>query len=323
MTREESKMLQGLGILVMIFFHLFEPSMNPEFADTVVGHLGRASNPVPLYCLISGYGLYIVQVSGTDQHRWTRCAKLYTNYWLITAVFVCVSHLMGQTRCVISLSAILENVTDWRASYYLPAWFILPYCILAVCSHWIFQITDRMKVWLVLGLGYGLYVFSSRMNMFDWFRMNLFQTLYISFPFLLGGILARTKFIERCQGGLSKMPVPLVIGLLVAIVCVRYFLFTGAVISFYWAVVIIVALHLVRRIGGGRVLLFFSKHNLNMWMIHAWLCWYLFRTQIFALGNPVLMYIAVVSASSVFSIVFNIFIQPITGLLFKVGASSR
>ena len=35
MTREESKMMQGLGILVMIFNHLFEPHMNPEFANTV------------------------------------------------------------------------------------------------------------------------------------------------------------------------------------------------------------------------------------------------------------------------------------------------
>lgn len=248
MTREESKMMQGLGILVMIFFHLFEPHMNPEYANTIIGNMGRAANPVPFYCLLSGYGLYIVHSHGKDKHRWTRCAKLYTNYWVITGVFVCISLLMGQTRCVLSPSVIIANMTDWHTDYYLPAWFILPYCILAVCSQWIFRVTDKMNVWLALALGYGIYVFSSKMNVYEWFRLNFFQTLYIFFPFLLGGVMARTKLVERCDAWLSKISLALVAGILGGILVVRYFVYTGAVIAFFWAAVVMIAVHLVRRI---------------------------------------------------------------------------
>lgn len=305
MTREESKMMQGLGILVMIFFHLFEPHMNPDFANTIIGNMGRAVNPVPFYCLLSGYGLYIVHSHGKDKHRWTRCAKLYTNYWVITGVFVCVSLLMGQTRCVLSPSVIIANMTDWHTDYYLPAWFILPYCILAVCSQWIFRVTDKMNVWLVLALGYGVFAFSSKMNVYEWFRMNFFQTLYIFFPFLLGGVMAHTKLVERCDAWLSKISVTLVVVILGGILVVRYFVYTGAVISFFWAAVIILAVNLVRRIGGGRVLLVLGHHNLNMWMIHGWMCLYLFRPFVNKLGSPLLMFLVTVCVSLLLSMTFN------------------
>lgn len=317
MTREESKMMQGLGILVMIFFHLFEPHMNPEYANTIIGNMGRAANPVPFYCLLSGYGLYIVHSHGKDNHRWTRCFKLYMTYWLITTVFVCLSLLMGDTRCVISLPVILENMTDWASTYYLPAWFILPYCILAVCAKWIFSVSDKLNVWLVLILGYMVYVLSSRLNVFDWFRLNFFQILYIFFPFLLGGILARTRFVEKCELCLDKIPIVAVAGLLAVVMAVRYFLFTGAVISFFWAAFIIIAVNLIRRTGGGIVLIFFGRHNLNMWMIQAWICWYLFRRQIYALGNPLLLFIVELGICVALSMAFNILIQPLNKVLFN------
>lgn len=168
-------------------------------------------------------------------------------------MFVCISLLMGQTRCILSPSVIVSNMVDWHTDYYRPAWFILPYCILSVCSQWIFRVTDKLNVWLVLIIGYGIYVFSSRMNVYDWFRMNIFQTLYIFFPFLLGGVMARTRLVERCDAWLSKMPLALVDVFLGCVLVVRYFLYTGAVISFFWAAVIVIAVHHVRRVGGGIV----------------------------------------------------------------------
>lgn len=313
MTREESKMMQGIGILVMIFFHLFEPHMNPLFKDTVLGNMGRALNPVPLYCLLSGYGMYIVFKRGKDRHRWTRCLKLYVTYWIITAVFVAVSILvMHQTRCSITIPELLLNLTDWKASYYLPAWFILPYCILAVSAFGIFKMFDKLKVWWVLIISYGVYVFSSRMNTFSWFGLNIFQTLYISFPFVLGGVLVRTKFVEKCDTWLSKFPTLVVIGLLIVVFVIRYFVYTGAVISFFWATIVILSVHLLRRAGGSsKILLFFGKHNLNMWMINAWICWYLFRPQINALGNPFLMFLVVVGSCAVLSMAFNVILKPL------------
>lgn len=305
MTREESKMMQGLGILVMIFFHLFEPHMNPEFANTVIGNMGRAANPVPFYCLLSGYGLYIVHSHGKDKHRWTRCFKLYMTYWLITAVFVCLSLVMGDKRCEITVPILLSNMLDWKAEYYLPAWFILPYCILSLSSYWIFKVGDKMNVWLALAVSYGIFVASSRLNAYPWFRLNLFQTFYIFFPFALGGVMAKTCFVERCSEMLRNIPLAVVVGILAALIALRYFAYTGAVISFFWAAVIIISVNLIRRTGGGRVLLILGHHNLNMWMIHGWMCLYLFRPLVNKMGSPLWMFLVTVCVSLLLSMAFN------------------
>lgn len=318
MTREESKMMQGIGILVMIFFHLFEPHMNPLFKDTVLGNMGRALNPVPLYCLLSGYGMYIVYKRGRDRHRWTRCLKLYVTYWIITAVFVTVSILfMHQTRCSITIPELLFNLTDWKASYYLPAWFILPYCLLSVSALWLFKVTDKLNAIWVLIVAYGIYVISSRLNAFAWFQLNIFQAFYLFFPFVLGSILSRCNLVEKTDAWLSRFPIVATVVLIISVLAFRYFVYTGAVISFFWAAVVILSVHLLRRAGGGKTLLFFGRHNLNMWMINGWFCWYLFRPQINVLGNPILMFIVVVGLCAVLSMAFNILIQPLNKVLFN------
>lgn len=93
MTREESKMMQGVGILTMIFYHLFNPSFNHGLSSTVLGNMGRAANPVPLYCLLSGYGLYLVFRHGKDRHRFIRCFRLYFPIGLL-------QHCLFLLKCV-------------------------------------------------------------------------------------------------------------------------------------------------------------------------------------------------------------------------------
>lgn len=317
MTREESKMMQGIGIFVMIFYHLFNPQLNSFYRDTVLGHIGLAANPVPLYCILTGYGLYKVNQNGIDQHRWTRCLRIYICYWVITSVFVLVSLLMHQTRCTITLPIVVANLIDWKADYYPPAWFILPYCLLSLSAFWIFKIFDKLRVWHGLFIAYVIYILSSRMNAFSWFGQNIFQTLYILFPFVLGGALARTRCVDFCDAWLSKFSVYVTVGVLVIVLLLRYFLYTGAVVSFFWAAVIVLSVHLIRLTGGGKVLLFFGNQNLNMWMIHAWICWYMFQPLTNMIENSFLKYILVVGLSLVLSIVFNMILNPLYQLLRK------
>lgn len=99
MTREDSKIMQGVAILMMIFYHLFTPSLVPAYQGSTIGEWAQVQNPVPLYTLLSGYGLYCVyRQGGKDHHLFSRCLRLYTRYWLITACFVALclcADLMG------------------------------------------------------------------------------------------------------------------------------------------------------------------------------------------------------------------------------------
>lgn len=319
MLREESKMMQGVGILSMIFYHLFNPSFHRGYLNTILGNMGRASNPVPLYCLLSGFGLYIIFQLGKDAHRISRCLWLYFCYCFFTFLFVLAEYqLFGQQRCSFSILEVLTNVTGIKDSYYPPAWFILPYCILTITAFWIFRVIDKLNVWVALLLAYAVYVVSSRLNSFSWFTLNIFQTFYIFFPFVLGGIMAKTQIINKCHEILVKKNIWITVFLLAILLVLRYYVYSGAVISFFWAGVVILTVSLVRRMEwAGTVLLFFGKHNLNMWMIHAWICWYLFNKPIYSLGNPLLMFCAVLAISLVISMAFNVVLIPLNKLYFR------
>ena len=54
-----------------------------------------------------------------------------------------------------------------------------------------------------------------------------------------------------------------------------------------------------------------------MWMIHAWVCWYLFQPLTNMIENSILKYLLVVGLSLVLSIVFNMILNPLYQLLRK------
>jgi hypothetical protein len=322
MTRGESKMMQGVGILTMIFYHLFNPSFHHEYVSTVTGNMGRAANPVSLYCLLSGYGLHIVFSRNSSGHQALRSFRLYLRYWLITALFVFVEgFIIRDQRCSFSLIEILSNFADWKANYYPPAWFVLPYCMLALLSSWIYKVTDKLNIWVVLLLSYGVYLFASQMNRFSWFGLNFFQTLYIFFPFVLGAVMAKTGLVDRCDNFLSKRSIWVTLLPLALLLVLRYYVYTGAVASFFWAGLVVLMVTLIRRIEScARILLFFGQHNLNLWMIHAWVCWYLLNGFIYSLGNPILMFITVLGISLAISIVLNVVIIPLESKILREHA---
>ena len=212
-------------------------------------------------------------------------------------------------------------MTDWKASYYPPAWFILPYCILNLSSFWIFRITEKKNTWIILFLAYCVYLFSSRMNDYSWFGLNIFQTLYIFFPFVLGGVMAKLDIVEKANLILSKTNIWIVLAILALLFLLRYFIYTGAVVSFFWMGVIIVVINVVRRIPYcDKVFLFFGHHNFNMWMIHAWICWYFLHDFIIRLGNPILIYFTVLSICLIVSLILDVFIIPLESKIIREHA---
>lgn len=101
MTRQQSQMMKGVAILLMISLHLFNQEGNVAlcrnllFIDgtPLVLILSRASNPVAFFLILGGYGLYRVYEKG-DKHRWSRLAKLMIHYWIILLIFVTIGHFI-------------------------------------------------------------------------------------------------------------------------------------------------------------------------------------------------------------------------------------
>ena len=313
MTKEESKMMQGVAILIMIFYHLFNVE---EYHNTVIGHLAKANNPVPFYVFLSGYGLYCVYLKGRDHNRFKRCIKLYFHYWLITGSFIVFSLFLGLRNYDFSLSCVVANITGWETGYYASAWFVLPYCLLSVASPFLMRFVDNQRVLLSLILSYLIYALFAYLNRFGNYNANVWQVFYIQFSFILGAVFAKCN-IFSVKEKIEKYPPPYPMLLLIVLMVLRYFLPFGMLASLYAALFILIFVMISLPKWMKYCLVSFGKESLNMWMIHTWIFLYLFREEIYGLDNPAIIYLAVVLVSYVLSRIFNIMIHPLSKVILR------
>ena len=305
MTREESKMMQGVAILIMIFYHLFNPHDAAEYTGTVIGKIAMANNPVPFYVFLSGYGLYRSYASGGGKSNFSRSITLYGHYWLVLTAFLIVSYTLHDNRCHLTTSELISNYLGIKSTYYLPSWFILPYSILILASGFIFNIIKKTNNIYSFVIGYTIYFIAAYLNRNTWFQANAFQVLYIIFPFILGALAAKTEVIEKTKIQIRKHRQVVPIILILMLIIIRVFLPTGAIISLYAAAFITLFATLRKTRWIENILLKLGKANLNMWMIHAWICWYLFREEVYNIGNPLLIFISVTISSYILAIFFE------------------
>ena len=100
MTKEESQIIKGLAIVLMIFLHLFNGlESTVELSNLIridgiplVHILTRAANPVSFYLFCGGYGLYFVYKRGNDKQRYSRIMNLYIHYWIVLLFCVPLGH---------------------------------------------------------------------------------------------------------------------------------------------------------------------------------------------------------------------------------------
>jgi surface polysaccharide O-acyltransferase-like enzyme len=317
MSKQESTIMKGVAILMMLFFHLFVyRNIDGESAfEPIFYYIARANNPVPFYIILSGYGMYFVTKKG-DDHRFSRIIKLYLRYWIITGTFVIISYLLGDYRCLLTPYMLVGNITGLSTTYNPVLWFILPYTILELLCPLIIKIVDGIRIRYSLLIFYSVYLISAYLTKYQFFRTNILQSFYIVFPFVIGMLLAKTNFIKVIKTYFIKRHWCLP-WLLLFLVCItRCFLYTGAVISFYAAIFIVLFLSARRPVWIDKSLLILGHNSTNMWMIHTWLIDLLFATYAHQLDfSPILKFIVIVVITFVLSVVFNHVFKPIDKLI--------
>ena len=220
MTRQESQMMKGVAILLMIFLHLFNLEGNVAlchnlfFIDGIpfVQILSRASNPVAFFLILGGYGLYKVYEKG-DKNRWSRLAKLMIHYWIILLIFVTIGHLMYPTVYPGTLPNILSNLTGYETTYNGEMWFLLPYVILSACSKLLFDFLRRFRasfvvcVTLVIHLGTSFCIsrYGASFLYSNYWVYDPLLVLHLLFNFCLGAMAARSNFFEKLKAYVANV----------------------------------------------------------------------------------------------------------------------
>lgn len=110
MTKQETQVMKGVAILLMIFLHLFNQMNNVELCQNYfyigdkpfVFWFSAATNPVSFFLILSGYGMHFIHTRNQeDKNGWNRVIKLYAHWWIILALFAFPLFLMGGVNMLI------------------------------------------------------------------------------------------------------------------------------------------------------------------------------------------------------------------------------
>lgn len=325
MTKQQSQMLKGVAIIMMVWSHLMVHTDSYSPLLTIAGKplalwLVGACAPVAFFLFLSGYGLYEVNNHREDRNRWGRLAKLYIHYWLILAFMLLIGQVLLHKDIVKGPLVLVENMTGYDTTYCPEMWFLLPFVIFSATAKWLFKFLARINaiavvaVTLCLHLAtsyaisrYGVeYIYTHR-----WLYIVLLQ-IHFLFSFCFGAMAARQKWFAKIRNWVEahRIVKPSVLKLggvmgLVSISCVfKYnflyvFLLSGCLLL----------TPMPRWLGW--LLQKLGNQSMNMWMIHTWLGIYLFKDAFFSLQNPLLIFAAVMGASYLCGLAVDAIARPI------------
>ena len=286
--------------------------------------LTRASNPVAFFLILGGYGMYKVWEK-KDKHRWVRPAKLFLHYWIILIVFISIGYLLYPNRYPGTALNVLNNMTGFHTTYNGEMWFLLPYLILSIISHWLFRISGRIRCWQVIVITFAIHICTSycisRYGVSylynNYWLYNPLLVFHLMFNFFLGAMAARSHFFEKLKeftNGITHIGEIAWGGVIVCIVIACIFHY------FYCYAFLFIAFFLLARRPAwfDYLLAKLGQQSMNMWMIHSWLCYYLFHDFFYGLKYPIVIFTTVVVVSYLIGCAIDKVLEPIdVGVLEK------
>lgn len=153
MSREQSAVLRGLAILMMIYHHIFATPELYGLEYFSVLRFGEVNVELYLawfckialgiYLFVSGYGMYYVlkkrpvkdpaeetfavYLLGCYRQSFAKMGRLYAQYWYALVVSMAVIFLLDPDAPVFSLREFLLNMLGISNSYNATWWYILQY----------------------------------------------------------------------------------------------------------------------------------------------------------------------------------------------------
>ena len=330
-TKQDSLVLKGVAILLMLYLHLFNQMNNVLLChnnfyvgDIPLTHiLVRATNPVPFFLILSGYGMYIVYMKG-DKHRYSRLLKLLFHYWVILLIFVGIGSYLYPDRYPGTWEKILSNVTGYKTTYNGECWFLLPYILLSFSSPLIFKITDRYRARTIVPILFFVNLFTSFLisRYGDKFLFHNYwayiPVLYFNLmlSFYLGSMSAKNDVFGKVSLKVKAYGKYLWL-FLILLIFLRCCYNTYSFDELYAFPFLLLFINAPRFEFVDKCLALFGKHSMNMWMIHTWFCYYLFHDYIYGFKYPIVIYIVLVLISLFCSYVINIICRPIEKIVNK------
>jgi len=334
MQKEETLLLKGIAILLMLWLHLFSDVDQVRQCQYLLPFFGGkplayaftriASCCVPIYIFLGGYGLACVfnQRCGGPMHNGRRALSLMVNFWVVCLLFIPLGSIARPDFYPGSLLTLVLNMTGIDYSYNGAWWFLLPYVVLTLCSTPVIRrfMTNSLRQdvvsLVVLLLVYITTYLAKDIDIAEGSPLRIFytvvNTLYMLFPFAIGILFVKYKLMERTRQWFSTFRPSLLIAGLLLLCLVKMLMGSSALLHIPFVVVVLPLLLSVHRPAWlNSTLQFFGRHSTNLWLTHFFFCRYIFGALIYHLSYPLLIFAVLILVSLLSSYIIQTLYAPL------------
>lgn len=336
---QKSNQLKAVAALMMLCLHLFNRPYDGLFQPLVF----IGSKPlsyyislfcdacVPIFCFVSGYGLYFKFQKNPDSYRKensVRIKKLFINYWIILILFAVILGLfLNREGFPGSITKFLLNFSALDNSYNSAWWFFFTYLLLVGSSAFLFRFVNASsKIFLfsacILIYFVGFYFRVYQPDLFDSVLLNWFQrqlSLYATalLPFYVGAIALKSKWNTRISLFFTLKPYKNTTALFsVFLLVVVHGFIPNFVIAPFLAIpflLLFVQIKLPAYIH--TTFDYIAPHATNMWLVHMFFYMVYFEKFIYSATYVLPIFLLLVFCSILSSIIIN----KINGVVLKTA----
>lgn len=333
MTKQDSFVIKGIAILLMLAHHLFAfPEriskvryiplfcINNTPIEYYIGDFGAIC--VSIFIFISGYGLFLSYKS-----IYKRIVNFYKNFLVIFIIFVSIGNILGLIHT--GMKTIMANLLTISSSINGEWWFIQVYLLLLILYPIIYKIIYKCNSIFVLAISIFIYLFNhlfkleffiienSLLNLIIGILIGMIKLLAKNQIYLvIGSIFAKERMFEKIIKFMKKKQLNNIIIYIIFLIFAIMISFTEYKVKYIIATPILI-FSCINIFKSNKTLMILGKHSNNIWLVHTFFCYYYFQNIIFYPKYSILIITWLLIISLIVSIVINLIDNIINNLINK------
>ena len=333
LTKKDTKMLQGLSVLAMVWLHLFDTNNYQGLFQPLlfIGDLpvsfflGQLSDFCVFgFAFCSGYAhMLLFEQKDYYKKRLKSLLGLLINYWIIVILFSIVSICMGKA------DQMPGNVFDFLGTIFLynihyngAWWYMWVYAILIIISPIVLRFIKRCNpiiALVIIGVFYSfshylrVYVQIGFVASFGLFGVTLSE-------YLLGSLVFNVKYFTKIKVVWSKINPIFRYIIATGMFCSLFFLRTLLLPNLYFAVFsgfILVSLFVLvkKPMFIESFFQYIGVHSTNIWLTHMFFYAFPFVNLVYIMKYPPLVFLLMLLLTITVSYLIKLIQIPLNKLL--------
>lgn len=220
LTKRDTKMLQGISVIAMLWLHLF----NKDYEGLFQPILFLKGIPLSYYisqlsdfCVFgfafcSGYAhMKLFHEEAYYKKRLKSLIYLVINYWIVIAVFSVISILAGQAEFMPgSIEKLLGNLFLYDVSYNGAWWYMWAYVLLVVISPIILKFIEKVHPIFSLGAGFFVYCLAYYFRFVNYtgnYFLDIFGPFGMTlFEYMIGCVVCKICLFSKIKKLTDRIP---------------------------------------------------------------------------------------------------------------------